>query len=329
MRGTIRTRARNRGNAGPYAGAASISGLFRKFGCSSLLFALFAVIWPVTACANPIFEDDFSGPSLDLDKWDFHVVWLAPTQMRDAAHAGAIVMTGDTVMLPLETHNPTANEPGDSFYGTDITTKESFEIGDGICFEARIRLVDSLVSPLRRGYIGAGFLFEDTAGATWDEIDAPEILSNNADDVRNGHESSRGVITNVFDDYPLNPDAPEFVLLPPKTSLTDFTTYRTCVFPDRVEWYIFDENEIPLPVRTETGVVPDAAMNVHFNIHVPSEDFGDAYDPDLQPVPTPGENETFYLEVDHVKVIPEPDTDLMLVAGIAALSVLSRVPRIG
>ncbi|MBW2289359.1 MAG: hypothetical protein JRG90_16245, partial [Deltaproteobacteria bacterium] len=213
---------------------------------------------------------------------------------------------------------------GDSFYGTDITTDESFEIDDGICFEARLRLVDSVNSPLRRGYIGAGFLFEDAADATWDEIDAPEILSNDADDVRNGYDTSRGVITNVFDDFLTNPDAPEFVLLPAGASLTEFTTYRTCAFPDSVEWYIFDEYDDPVLVRTETGVVPDAAMNVHLNIHVPSAAFADAYDPNLQPVPTPEENETFYLEVDYAKVVPEPSGELMLRAGIVALGVLSR-----
>jgi hypothetical protein len=319
----IRARTRNHGNWGGYVGAEATLRPIRKFVARSLFFACLAASWPASAPANTLFEDDFTDPSLDTSKWVFHVVWLAPTQMRDAAHGDAIIMTGETVLLPLDTHNPTAIEPGDSFYGTDITSKESFEIGDGICFEVRIRLVDSLSHPLRRGYIGAGFLFEDAADATWDEIDAPEILSNDADDVRNGDDSSRGVITNAFDDFPLNPYAAEFVLLPAGTSLTEFTTYRTCAFPDRVEWYIFDGNDVPVLVRTETGVVPDAAMNVHLNIHVPSADFVEAYDPDLQPVPTPEENETFYLEVDYVNV-PEPAAELMLGVGIVALGVLSR-----
>ena len=77
---------------------------------------------------------------------------------------------------------------------------------------------------------------------------------------------------------------------------------------------------------TETELVPDAPMNWHFNVHVPGPGFVDAYDPNLHPVENPEDNETFYLEVDYIRV-PEPSVSSMQVAGIAALGALSRLGR--
>lgn len=290
---------------------------------SKLTIATFLSILAIAVSANAelLFEDQFTGDTLDLSKWDFHVVFLDPTQTRDSAHADALAFTGETVKLPLETYNPTAIVPGDSFYGTDIVSTMRFDRGEGLVLTARMRMVDDGQNPLVRGIVGAFFLFETdpVVPGVWDEIDF-EQLSNDIDGVKNGDESKRRVLTNVFDDFDisdpgLNPDKPVFVPLP-AVDLTEFNVFDIHWLPEHVEWYV---NGVLR--RTEHMVVPDDAMDVHFNIHAPGPGFQDAYDPNLEPTSDPKENRTFFLEIDYVAVtrIPEPSTLTLLLFGAIIL----------
>jgi hypothetical protein len=127
---------------------------------------------PVLAPAAALLADGFDGAALDMARWDYWVVWLAPTQMRDLAHAGAVVVSDGTLKLPLELHNPTALTPGDSFYGTDITSRSAFTSPIGVQVRCRLRVVDSSSDPLPRGIVAACFLFENASEVIWDEIDA-------------------------------------------------------------------------------------------------------------------------------------------------------------
>ncbi len=290
---------------------------------SKLTIATFLSILAIAVSANAqlLFEDEFSGDALDISKWKFHPVYLNPTQTRDCAHADALEFTGDTVKLPLETYNPTANVPGDSFYGTDIRSKLRFDRGNGLVLKTRMRIVDDGQNPLAQGIVGGFFLFETdpVVPGVVDEIDF-EHLSNDIDSLKNGDESKRRVLTNVFDDYDnndpgLNPGKPVFVSLP-GVDLTNFNDFAIHWLPERVEWYVNGDLR-----RTEHMVVPNDAMDVHFNIHAPGSGFQDAYDPNLEPTPDPNENRTFFLEIDYVTVnrIPEPSTMTLLLFGAIAL----------
>jgi hypothetical protein len=260
---------------------------------------------PVLAPAAALLADGFDGAALDMARWDYWVVWLAPTQMRDLAHAGAVVVSDGTLKLPLELHNPTALTPGDSFYGTDITSRSAFTSPIGVQVRCRLRVVDSSSDPLPRGIVAACFLFENASEVIWDEIDAPEILTNDIDDVRKGDLSARRVLTNVFNDYSTHPDKPVFVPLPDGVEATDFVVYMMRWWPDRVEWYIDDKL-----VRVEYDVLPDEPLNLHFNIHVPGPEWPDAWDPNLRPVDNPAANRAYYLEVDWVEVTELPANDV-------------------
>jgi beta-glucanase (GH16 family) len=292
---------------------------------ASLLFVLSVSLGSTSASATTLFSDDFDGTALDTGSWKYWPVWLDPTQMRDAAHAGTVEVSGGTLKLPLELYNPTALTPGDSFYGTDITTKQAFASPDGIQVRARMRVVDSLSNPIDRGIIAAMFLFEDDSQIVWDEIDAPEILTNDVDDAKAGNPAARRVLTNVMNDFQVgDTHSDEFVPLPDGLTATDFVVYTMRWLPDRVEWYIDDMDGKLALVRTETNVVPDEPMNLHFNIHVPSCAWAEACDPSLQPVDNPGDNRLYFLEVDSVEVtqVPEPSMAAMLAAlGVAGTAV--------
>ena len=105
-------------------------------------------------------------------------------------------VSGGIARLQLDTFNPSAITPGDSFFGTEIVSNETYLPGGGIQFEARVRLDASLPG----GLVGAFFLFEHRPiPGLQDEIDF-ELLSNEV--VIGDHR----VLTNVYDDEPATAD---------------------------------------------------------------------------------------------------------------------------
>jgi hypothetical protein len=64
-----------------------------------------------------------------------------------------------------------------------------------------------------------------------------------------------------------------------------------------MKWYV--NNQL---VRTQTTNVPDDPMKLHFNLWAPDSSFADAFNAALQPAATPGANQTYSVQVDHVEV---------------------------
>jgi len=250
--------------------------------------ALSIIVVAPPATAQVLLRDDFDGPGLD------RTLWTAPT--GDASFFGRTQIRpvealappdGGVLRLQLDTHNPTALVPGDSFLGSEIDTVGAYSVGPGLVFEARVRLGADLPA----GLVGALFSFRFEAGAgTRDELDF-ELLSNDLVERRDR------VLTNAFDDDDFaQPGDKQFAALP-GAGLDTFHVYQIRWLPDRVEWRVDG-----VLLRTETGTVPDAPMSIRLNFWAPDEGFSEAFDASLQPVATPGANEPFAYEIDWVEI---------------------------
>jgi hypothetical protein len=236
----------------------------------------------VTTLAR-LFRDDFDGTALDPQAWSFPTgaaSFLGRTQCRSMLPPVA----GGVVRLELDTHNPTARTPGDSFLGSCIFTRNSFALGSGLALEARARIVP----PTSAGMVGAFFSFV-TDGVARDEIDV-ELLTN---DVRDAAER---FLSNVFDDAGFAEPGDVVSVPVPGLDLTQFNRYRIHWLPDRVQWFVNDTL-----VREELDTVPDEPAPLWLNLWAPDGSFAQAFDPRLVPTANPKENRAFFYEVDFVE----------------------------
>ncbi len=190
------------------------------------------------------------------------------------------------IRLQLDTYNPSAMELGDSFFGSEIDTLDSYEVGLGLEFEARVRFV----APLPGGLVGALFSFVFLPPDRRDEIDV-ELLSNDL------AASEERVLTNVFEDDGFSqPGAKAFATVA-GLDLSAFNTYAVRWSQDRVEWFVNGAF-----VREEVATVPDDPMNVRLNFWAPDMFFVEAYDASLQPAAAEEDNEIYFYEVDYVEI---------------------------
>jgi len=208
-------------------------------------------------------------------------------------------VVGGVARLQLDTFNPTALVPGDSFYGAEIQTIQEFDpvVNGPMAFETRSRLL----APMPGGLVGSLFTWDlSSTGGSRDEMDF-ELLSN---DIVAGDDR---VLTNVFDGADFsNPGDLEFIS-PAGFDLTAFNTYRIEWDPDRFNGFVrFYINGVL--VREEFDSVPsgtgpiEGIPEVRLNFWAPDSNFADGFNANLQPVATEAENETFFYEVDYVLV---------------------------
>lgn len=229
-----------------------------------------------------IFSDDFPGDGpIDGAKWNYNV-WTPPsgggsfygrTQQRQELPAAS----GGVMRLKLDSYNP-SDPQHTTFFGSEAITRQTFDLGGGpIAFEAQVRYEQA-----QRGIIGGFFTFAGPPDRH-DEIDF-EAMSNSFDQMQ----------TNIYHNERLYEGHP--ISYPLSGSPGDFHTYRIEWSPDRVRWLI-DGNE----VRTETSLVPDKAMAMHFNIWAPPASWptGDA---SLVPASSAEQNRSYFLAVKSVKV---------------------------
>jgi len=252
---------------------------------SSLVIVL---VCATSGRAEVLLRDDFDGSSLDESLWFVPTgpgTFFGRTQIRPPSVP--LSVTGGVIRLQLDTHNPSAQVPGDSFFGSEIDSLETWSVDDGLEFEARARLV----TPLPGGLVGALFSFVFLPAIPGrDEIDF-ELLSNDL------VAAEERVLTNVFEDDDFSqPGAKAFANVA-GLDLGAFHVYRVRWLPDRVQWFV--DGDL---VREELDTVPNDPMNVRLNFWAPDSFFVEAYDAGLQPVATPEENEVFFYEVDWVEV---------------------------
>lgn len=225
-----------------------------------------------------LLRDDFSGSTVNAGLWHYPVgapSYNPITQMRAAFPQVA----NGAVRLQLETHNPTARNPGDSFLGSEIISDQMFSRGAGLAFEARARFVGTLPC----GLVGGIFAYEVQSQDAHDEIDF-ELVSK-----------GQRLNTNVYNEQPVrSPGDTQFVTAP---NLATFHTYRIEWLPDRVRWFV--DGTL---VREETGTVPDDPMALHLNLWAPRQGWVDAECDSFKPVSAPAANTSYFFEVDYAHV---------------------------
>jgi hypothetical protein len=276
----------------------------------SLAAGLSAVVVVTAAIATPadavvLLRDDFDAP-IDPAVWRLPDAgpsvtggpgsFLGRTQLRVNAFPDVV---GGVARLQLDTYNPTAITPGDSFYGAEIQTIQEFDpdVNGPMAFETRSRIVSGAPG----GLVGSLFTWDlSSTGGSRDEIDV-ELLTN---DIVAGDDR---LLTNVFDGDDFSNPGDLVYVTQPGFDLTSFNTYRFEWDNDRkngyVRWYINGTL-----VREEFDSVPNGAgpiegiPEVRLNWWAPEFFFADGYNANLQPVDNAAANETFFYEVDYVLV---------------------------
>lgn len=209
---------------------------------------------------------------------------------------------GASLRLQLDTYNPTAGTQGDSYLGTSIKTKDTFNLQNGrFAFEGSLRLVDSNENPLSRGIIAGFFSYTPIiVDGKRDEIDF-EILSNFIDDGQNDN-TEPSIFTNVFNDDDFNQRGDFSVVnLGDDVSglegidLTAFNKYRIEWDTNEIKWFIND-----VEIRSEINNIPDRDMSIYLNIW--ANGFEEAVDESLLPASNPQSNETFYYDIDYLQL---------------------------
>ncbi|MEM8947231.1 MAG: glycoside hydrolase family 16 protein [Planctomycetota bacterium] len=255
-----------------------------------LLVTLSAMHSP--CCGTTLLRDDFSGNSLNQAVWRLPTgpgTFFGRTQIRPPSQPP--VVDNGVVTLLLDTHNPTALTPGDSFWGHEIQTFQSYSVETGLSIKSRLRFVDTPPGGLVGGFFTFGLDFPIR-----DEIDF-ELLSNAI--------GTQTILTNVFEDDDFNQGGDAANVFAPGLDITEFAEYEIRWLPDRIEWFV--NGTI---VRREFDTVTDDPQEVRINLWAPNQFFGIAYNPALQPVANAAQNEQFSLEVDFVEISRLPAGDL-------------------
>jgi hypothetical protein len=237
--------------------------------------------------AQVLLNDDFSGSA--LNGADFYVpqfdpngsTFLGQTQLQVAPFVPPV--SDDALHLPLDTYNPTARTPGDSFYGSEIISRKSFNVGQGLVVDVKAR-VSATAPP---GIVSAPFLYSSPdATGNHDEIDF-EFLTNSISQVQ----------TNVYANQPLGAGSPASTALPGGGDLTQYHTYEIKWLPQEVQWSV--DGQV---IRTEADTVPAGPMSLYLNTYVPGSDWTAAYNPSLHPVSKPADNQAYNFDVAAVTV---------------------------
>ncbi|MGV6872381.1 family 16 glycosylhydrolase [Pseudochelatococcus sp. B33] len=231
-----------------------------------------------------IFSDEFNGSGpIDSAVWHYPVwsehnnpSFLGRTQQRQFLPE----QQDGSLRLRLDTYNPSdPNQIKTSLFGSEAITNRTFDIANGpVAIEARIR-----IDQHQPGIIG-GFFTYNAPNPNHDEIDFEAITKTPA-----------SIQTNIYASEPLGQGSPISYPLP--GGLQDFHTYRIEWLPGAVRWLV-DGQE----VRIETRKVPQNPQELHFNIWAPPPEWQDTGDASLRVAQNPGENQTFHMDVDYVRV---------------------------
>lgn len=177
--------------------------------------------------ASILLRDDFSAARLDKAFWVLPTgrgSFLGRTQRRPPGIEP--VLFGGVAQLQLDTFNPSAIVPGNSFFGTEIATRQFFSLNEGLEFEARVRL--SL--PLPGGLVESLFSFEFRQSLNLrDEIDFEPI-----------HRNTQGN-PSIRDERVRRRASRSWRAAVRRRGRRSGRVQRvsgSLVFPDRVEWYV-------------------------------------------------------------------------------------------
>lgn len=267
------------------------------------------------AHAQILFTDDFSGSSLDTSKWSLGTWQLGRTQL-----AFSPAVAGGVASLRHDTYNP--SDPGGTFRGTEIYTKQSFARGTaGLELEARVRTRAGTPS----GLVTSFFTYTFNPNNTSDEIDFEFLTKQiNADNVAGSSGHHVQLTTwNDWDNAHPNRTTTANVLVP-SLNLAAFNTFTIRWLPTHIEWLINGTL-----VRSSPANNPDAPTPVRLNFWASDPGWSAAYDGSLQPTGSAAANASAFYDVDYVtvRVAPEPTTVTLLACGLTPLLLSRRARR--
>ena len=268
-----------------------------------------------TGGGSQLLFDDFSSGTLDPSVWDHYTKDQFPLQRTGWGGNGINLTEGGTSLtrLTLDSYNPDA--PGKLFRGTEIYTRNSYLVGNGLEAEARLRGPN-----LPSGLVFAFFLINNRfvgtpSEATYrkDEIDF-EFLTKQQEEFGNRNRVYSNVWNNWnerlygFDSNPNEESTPnrnndDLVYKPsvdPNYDYANWNVYKIRWYPDRTEFYINDRLE-----RIEREVKPDQAMQLHLNFWTSDGTFQQAFSgslPGQVDSPSNSSRNTYQFDVDYVRL---------------------------
>lgn len=248
------------------------------------LFA-FIFLFNINAHAVTGFFDDFYGNSIDESVWRYptgSVAFNGRTQMR--SHY-PIVSEG-FLQLQLDTYNSNAEPARSSFLGAEIMTCDAITANTGLTVEIRARMRTPV-----KGTVGGLFLYNLFSLLAHDEIDF-ELLGNRRDEVQ----------TNIYAGEALGPGHALFHRLA-QFDIANFNLYRIECWQDRILWYVNDQL-----IRETALLMPINPANLHLNFYAPEEAWTAAYDKSLMPTANHLQNQTYFFDVDWVRIDYETAT---------------------
>jgi beta-glucanase (GH16 family) len=235
---------------------------------------------PNPTAGRVLLRDDFDGSSLDANTWlmpEGAGTFLGRTQLRPPS--APVQVSNGLLRLRLDMYNPTALTTGDSFWGSEVVTRQTFVRGDGLAFKARMRVPGSVPG----GLVAALFAYA-LRGAARDEIDF-ELLTN----------AQSRVLTNVFNNQGFSEAGRPLSV--GDVMAGQFNEFEIQWLPDRLRWMVNGQL-----TRELLDNVPESPMTIRLNMWAPAADFADAFNAALRPASTNGANQTFICEVDYVEV---------------------------
>jgi len=259
--------------------------IFSRLLSVCILFAGFSVIFPATAHATVFLSDDFTGTSVGSANWYIPTwtsstdgTYLGRTQLRCTQSSSLPSASNSNAIIAVQSYNPA----GFSFYGTEIISKQSFSVGQGIDITVRAKMDNPT-----QGIVGGIFLYSLKPGSSTlhDEIDY-ELLTNVTNQVQ----------TNIYGNEPLGAGHTQFVSYA-SGSVTSYHTYEIKWLPTQVSWYL--DGSL---VRTDTAHVPTGPMNFYLNAWVPDSGWAQAYNAAIQPVASASANQVYSMSVDSVNI---------------------------
>ena len=234
---------------------------------------------PAHAAGTVIFRDDFDSSQLDTTQWGVGNWMLGRTQLGNVP-----VVAGGMAQLRFDTYR---------FMGSEIYTRNVFALGNGVEFEARVRM-----NTLPSGLVTAMFNYTALNGLS-DEIDI-ECLSKQVNLSVGGapllfstwndwneafptygdgiHQSSQSVFVNGLD-------------------VNQFHTYLIRWLPGRTEWWLDG-----ILIASSTLAQPDLPTPFRINFWAPASTWADAYDGNLKPARNQRWNRSYYVDVDWVEI---------------------------
>jgi beta-glucanase (GH16 family) len=257
----------------------SISRGLAAFLATGALVLSIAAAEEARAAGTVILRDDFNGSQLDTAVWGVGTWKLGRTQLGNNP-----VITGGMARLPFSNFRLT---------GCEIYSKQSFSLGTGVEFEARVRL-----NSLPKGLVTSLFTY-NTRSSLSDELDI-EILTKQVAAATGGAP----VLFTTWNDWnEANPTYGDGVHHASQTlflaglDVNQFHTWVIRWLPGRTEWLLDG-----VLVASSTQAQPDLATPIRLNFWAPASSWTDAYDSSLKTVNNKKQAKTWYYDVDWVEV---------------------------